>query len=231
MSSDKQIKANRLNAQQSTGPGTAEGKARVSLNAVKHGLTARQVVLPSENPDEFDSFRADLLNSLNPQGGLESALAEKIIADGWRLRRIPTLEVSFFQRGYLEHAEWLATPHEPAVNRRETLKMMAMTSSEQQAYQEALKRKELEGAEHGSSFYITLVLEKSSQELANLSRHEAALSRSWFRAMHELERLQARRAGEHVSAPAVMDVNVHLTEGSRPLKQTALNNKANGNHQ
>ena len=96
MSSDRQIKANRLNAKRSTGPATADGKARISLNAVKHGLTAQEVVLPSENLDEFNSYRADLLNSLNPQGGLESALAEKIVADGWRLRRSRYWRSHFF---------------------------------------------------------------------------------------------------------------------------------------
>jgi hypothetical protein len=31
-----------------------------------------------------------------------------------------------------------------------------------------------------------------------------------FRASHELQRLQAMRAGEQVAAPAVADVNVHV---------------------
>ncbi len=40
MSSQSQVLANRLNAQKSTGPQTAEGKAVVSQNALKHGLSA-----------------------------------------------------------------------------------------------------------------------------------------------------------------------------------------------
>lgn len=228
MSSDKQIKANRLNARRSTGPGTAKGKAKVSMNALKHGLTAQQIVLPTENPDEFDSFRAGLLNSLNPQGALETALAEKIVIDAWRLRRVPLLEVPFFRREHLELAYSLASPHEPPVNRREALKAITMTPAEQQAHQAALKRRDSARAEHHPSFYITQVLKNHSQELFNLSRHEAALSRSWFRAMHELERLQARRAGEHVPAPAVIDVNVHAPEDPRPLGKTGLNGKTDG---
>jgi len=38
MTTQKQIKANRQNAQKSTGPKTDEGKAAVSQNAVKHGI-------------------------------------------------------------------------------------------------------------------------------------------------------------------------------------------------
>ena len=39
-SSERKCEANRLNALKSTGPKTAEGKARASQNAVKHGLVS-----------------------------------------------------------------------------------------------------------------------------------------------------------------------------------------------
>ena len=50
MASDAQIEANRANAQKSTGPRTAEGKAKVAPNAIKHGLLAEQVVVKDEAP-------------------------------------------------------------------------------------------------------------------------------------------------------------------------------------
>jgi len=40
MASTKRNEANRRNAQKSTGPKTAEGKAVVSQNATRHGLLA-----------------------------------------------------------------------------------------------------------------------------------------------------------------------------------------------
>ena len=40
MASEKQIAANRINARKSCGPRTAAGKARVSRNALRHGLAA-----------------------------------------------------------------------------------------------------------------------------------------------------------------------------------------------
>jgi hypothetical protein len=227
MSTEKQIKANRLNAQSSTGPSTPGGKARTSMNAVKHGLTARQIVLPSEDQDEFDSFRADLFSSLNPQSAFEAVLVERIVTTAWRLRRIPMLELAFFQRVYLEHAEWLARPRESAVNRRKTLELI--TIGQQESHQGA-KRRENEQPDHDPLFYITEVLKRNSQELSNLSRHEAALIRTWFRTVHELERSWARRAGEYVPAPAVMDVNVNVAEDLQPIGRTAPNDKTVKHH-
>jgi hypothetical protein len=101
VSSDLQIEANRQNAQRSTGPRTADGKARTASNAIAHGLTGKQLVLPNESPQDFDAFRVGMLSELNPHGELEGALAEKIIADLWRLRRVPVLETAIYRRGDL----------------------------------------------------------------------------------------------------------------------------------
>ena len=48
-----------------------------------------------------------------------------------------------------------------------------------------------------------------SAMLDKLSRYETHLSRQLFQALHELERLQAARAGADVPPPAVLDVNVN----------------------
>ncbi len=101
-SSDRQIAANRLNAQRRTEPRTPARKAKVSVNALKHGLTARDVMLPNENADDFESFRADLLTSLAPHGALEAAFAEKIVADAWRLCWVVTIEAALYKRGFAE---------------------------------------------------------------------------------------------------------------------------------
>jgi hypothetical protein len=46
------------------------------------------------------------------------------------------------------------------------------------------------------------------QTLGMLSRYEAHLSRQMYQALHELQRLQAARAGEPVPPPAALDVTV-----------------------
>jgi hypothetical protein len=48
--------------------------------------------------------------------------------------------------------------------------------------------------------------------LEKLARYEAHLSRQLSQALHELERLQAARAGARVPPPAALDVTVHGTD-------------------
>ena len=87
MSTEAQILANRLNAQKSTGPLTSQGKAAVSQNAVKHGLFADHDVICSESRADFDLYREQLLDELNPLSPMESMLAERIVTLSWRLKR------------------------------------------------------------------------------------------------------------------------------------------------
>ena len=56
MSSRKQRDANRRNALKSTGPKTAKGKAQAKMNALKHGLTAEEIVIPGEDGKKFDAL-------------------------------------------------------------------------------------------------------------------------------------------------------------------------------
>ena len=57
MTSQKQIEANRRNAQKSSGPKTIQGRSISRMNALKHGLLAEQVVVPGEDFEEFATLR------------------------------------------------------------------------------------------------------------------------------------------------------------------------------
>jgi hypothetical protein len=104
MASVAQIQANRSNAQKSTGPRTAEGKATASRNAVKHGLLAEQVVIHGEDPAQFDLYREGMLEELAPMGGIETMLAERAVSLAWRLRRAERLQSAVFATIYRENA-------------------------------------------------------------------------------------------------------------------------------
>ena len=97
MATPKQIEANRRNALKSTGPRTPEGKAAVSMNALKHGLRARTVVLPSENREEFDQLCDDLEAEWNPQSRTEQFYVEQMAVSQWKLTRMEVGEVGVFQ--------------------------------------------------------------------------------------------------------------------------------------
>ena len=88
MASDRQIEANRRNAQKSTGPRTAEGKAKAAGNAIKHGLLSRQIVLDCEDSEEFEAFRAAMVGDLRPAGAVEELMADHAVASAWRLGRV-----------------------------------------------------------------------------------------------------------------------------------------------
>ncbi len=96
MTTEAQLLANRRNAQKSTGPRTDEGKAAVSQNALRHGLTASRDIISSESQDQFDLYRDQLLAELNPAGPVESMLAERIVALSWRLKRIGRIQNQAF---------------------------------------------------------------------------------------------------------------------------------------
>jgi hypothetical protein len=87
MATESQILANRLNAIKSTGPRTSQGKAVASQNSVKHGLLAESDVITSESEADFDLYRWQLLDELNPVSPMESMLAERIVTLSWRLKR------------------------------------------------------------------------------------------------------------------------------------------------
>jgi hypothetical protein len=80
MSTDKQIVANRLNAQKSTGPKTPEGRAAVRLNGVKHGLYAETLVLPGERESDFTALLESYEAEHQPATPTEEALVARTLS-------------------------------------------------------------------------------------------------------------------------------------------------------
>jgi hypothetical protein len=97
--SEKQLEANRRNAQRSTGPRTAEGKARSSLNNLRHGLTGQITVLPEEDREAHDAFCNRLIAGFNPETPIEEQFANSIAEDVWRLNRVSAIENNIFALG------------------------------------------------------------------------------------------------------------------------------------
>ncbi len=94
MSTEAQIAANRRNAEASTGPRTAEGKARVSRNSTTFGLYSAGDVVRPEEESLYQAFCEDFQKQLAPQGAMETTLAAEIVHAAWRLRRCAAAESS-----------------------------------------------------------------------------------------------------------------------------------------
>ncbi len=88
MSTPAQAAANRANSQHSTGPKSPEGKARVALNPLTHGLARTRMFLPGEAPDEFVAFQQELAGSFHCETAAEKALADDAALAWWKIRRI-----------------------------------------------------------------------------------------------------------------------------------------------
>lgn len=105
MATAAQQRANEQNAKHSTGPRTAEGKKRSSLNALKHGFCAEDPLIRGENPDDFYRHGAELEFSIAPATPLEEDLVEQIIDITWRLKRFKRIESCIINDLYDDTAE------------------------------------------------------------------------------------------------------------------------------
>jgi len=99
-----QLAANRQNAQHSTGPTSSAGKAKVSLNAVKTGLTGRTVLLPSDDARAYAEHVDNYNDEFQPCGLRECELVQSLADLSWRLQRIPALEMAIYTHGRIEFA-------------------------------------------------------------------------------------------------------------------------------
>jgi hypothetical protein len=81
------IEANCRNSWLSKGPTSADGKARSRYNALKHGMTAKTVLLPGDDPQEFSGRLRYLQDDLQARNSLEAVVIERLAGDLWKSDR------------------------------------------------------------------------------------------------------------------------------------------------
>src|SRR6266571_6807893 len=149
MATPAQIEANRRNAQKSTGPKTAQGRAVVSLNGLRHGLRAETAVLPFEDPAEFAKLKQELQAEFRPEGIREQLVLDDLVLAAWRLERARIYDTAVQARLFLSTHGPTSTMHSLGAmlvkdaREKKTLEyVMRMEGRFRRAYQQAVKELE-----------------------------------------------------------------------------------------
>ena len=176
--SHKQIAANLANAQHSTGPRTAEGKAVSARNAVRHGFTASTFnVLRLESLEEVAHLKADLVAAYQPVNSQELLAVERMAIAQQSILRASRLEAGMFASA-MDKTMW-----------------NLHASPGHEIYQDLTKGITITAAQNRNYFCaegIFLMSQKSNCWSLFL-RYQAQAERLYRRALEEFERLKALR--------------------------------------
>jgi hypothetical protein len=88
MSSRQLRKQARANGAKAAGTKSPAGIQKSSINALKHGLTSKAVVLTNESQQHFDELHLTYVHEFEPESGVEMDLIDQMVSAQWRLRRI-----------------------------------------------------------------------------------------------------------------------------------------------
>jgi hypothetical protein len=95
LTKEQRAAISRANGAKSRGPKTLEGKVVSSRNALKHGLTARRIVIEGlESEKEFQRFTAVMRSHYKPRNIEEALWVDRITTCMWRARRVALEEAS-----------------------------------------------------------------------------------------------------------------------------------------
>jgi hypothetical protein len=174
----RRLEANRRNAARSTGPRTAEGKARVARNAIKHGFFVAQERWTPRQQRDFAETLDGLRDDLRPQGILEESC-------------VTTMAQSYVRMAAMLRYENIAalkyhSRHERELNKR----IAAAKAARLQAERDDLRRAGL--------WRPTI---PGPREARAIMRYAGNLDRTIGRASLELEALKNVRLGEGPRPP------------------------------
>jgi hypothetical protein len=87
---------NRANALHSTGPRSQTGKLASSRNSLKHGLASGTLLIPGEDPADFEALKTALLEEHQPATETETLLVIEMTQSWWLMQRALRLQNGCF---------------------------------------------------------------------------------------------------------------------------------------
>jgi hypothetical protein len=169
--------ANRRNARKSTGPRTREGKEAVRLNSLTHGAFAADLLLPGENARAFRALEENFRRHYRPANPEEEFFLNRMVLAAWRLQRLAAME----SRVIRNQATSVAADVGLFAAVREMLPGAddpPPPSSDSQSYHDPI-----------ASAWVHDTI--TGNTLVKIGRSQTAMERSFYRALHEFQRLRS----------------------------------------
>ncbi len=159
-------------------------RARKRHNALLHGITSNSPVIPGmETEADWKRHRDGIIASIEPVGGLEEYLAQRVASLFWRLNRVVRYEVAVTMHAIEGTAEAAAVSE---------MYLAGTNPAEGDIIEPELVEEQRE-----------LRILPPDHYLERITKHERHFHRQALQTLHEIEALQARRKGHPVNLARV----------------------------
>jgi hypothetical protein len=141
----RQPGADRAHPNGSTGPRSAAGKARSSMNALKSGIYSKSLIIPGENPAHLDTLLDEYFQRFRPAVPEQRDLVDILVRSTWTLRRLSVAEAQVFahemdRANHLDRESPIG--HAFCLSDRTLSRLQRMVNSTQRNFRDALRELE-----------------------------------------------------------------------------------------
>jgi hypothetical protein len=224
MATDKQLAANRRNAQKSTGPKTPEGRATVSKNRMIHGLRGKfGVVEELEKQENFDALRELYIEELQPNGQVQLDLVEKMAESTWLSARASRGTETCFVLEPKTPEQKKSGDIPVGIDHTGLQRFLRYQAAHDRAYQRAAAElRKLKEAERLAEIGFERQKRQQAEEARKAEKHKLAISVATMRTQREEMRLGDEIAKMLPPDFTLDDLNSVFGTAARPAISPAL---------